>query len=165
MHFDIALQRFALTPYGSYGLVTVPELKFQCYSVEQPWALNKPFKSCVPFGEYELIPHAGAPRKGHWVMINEDLNVYDNQADIPALPKDRGRFKCLFGDIANAPSDVQGCVGLGDGLGYTKKQWSVMNSGRTKAEFDALFAADATLMILITRFDSHWKEQRDDGSI
>ncbi|TFH42261.1 MAG: hypothetical protein E4H01_13745 [Lysobacterales bacterium] len=81
------------------------------FSMEQPDLGNTPYKSCVPQGDYNLIPWT-SPKYGEvYIMVNEDLNVYKFE-NSPGRP-DNGRFLCLFVHKGNYPRNFQGCVGAG----------------------------------------------------
>ena len=49
------LTRFTSTDHGTFGKLYVGDKTF--FTVEKPWLNNTPFKSCIPSGEYKLIPH------------------------------------------------------------------------------------------------------------
>ena len=48
----VLLERFAYSPMGTFGVLTVDD--FECYTVERPWLDNKPRESCIPEGVYRL---------------------------------------------------------------------------------------------------------------
>ena len=48
----LQLQRFAYTPFGTFGRLYMPE--FQCFTIERPWLNNVPKESCIPEGEYGI---------------------------------------------------------------------------------------------------------------
>ena len=93
----IRVKRFAYHPSGPLGVM---ELEDSCafYTIERPWSDNKPFESCIPVGEYSL-KWKESPRFG---MCYEVENV-------------EGRTHILI-HVANFPTDVVGCIGLGTGL-------------------------------------------------
>lgn len=84
------------------------------HSLEQPNLNNKPFRSCVPQGEYELVPYSSIKYGPCYVMVNEDLNVYHSK-NSPGRP-DEGRYKCLFVHRGNYVRNFQGCTGAGEGF-------------------------------------------------
>ena len=81
------------------------------HSLEQPDLGNIPFMSCVPQGEYELVPWDSKKYGPCYVMVNEDLNVYHSGTS-PGRPEN-GRYKCLFVHRGNYVRNFQGCVGSG----------------------------------------------------
>jgi hypothetical protein len=87
--------------------------KFQCYTVEQPWNDNKPYKSCVPVGEYELIEYRSPKYSDTYALENPDLHVYAKQEDA----HDKDRFACLL-HSANWSHQLQGCIAFGQELSW-----------------------------------------------
>ncbi len=128
----IELIRDSLSEKGTHGIF---ELNGDFWnSMEQPDLGNRPFESCVPQGEYELRPFT-SPRYGEcFIMVNEDLNVYEFK-DSPGRP-DEGRFLCLFVHRGNWPRNFQGCIGAGfryleekDMITRTVKACKLVNAG------------------------------------
>lgn len=96
------------------------------YTIEQPWRNNEPFRSCVPDGDYDLIPF-NSPKYGPcFLMVNPDLGVYAFEED-RVLETDR--YLCIYNHVANWAKDVKGCSGLGESLGFSKRGYMVTNSG------------------------------------
>lgn len=118
---DIAIQRDSLGPIAATGKLTIGELSV--FTLEDPWANNKPFASCIPAGEYRLVPHESAKYGRIWAMVNPDLGVYHQPADIPAGKRGAARFACLFVHSGNTDDDVEGCVcvGLTRGMAHNAK--------------------------------------------
>jgi hypothetical protein len=81
------------------------------HSLEQPDLGNRPYESCVPLGEYALRPYTSPKYGACYIMVNEDLNVYEfeHSKGRPA----GGRFLCLFVHRGNYVKNFQGCVGAG----------------------------------------------------
>lgn len=105
----ITLERFAYTPMGTFGKLTMPE--FSCYTVEKPWRDNKPFVSCIPEGEYDL-----------------KLGMY-NRGGYPAYEVMNVPNRILIKiHVANTMDDVLGCIGPGLALGYVENKWAVTSS-------------------------------------
>lgn len=79
------------------------------HTLEPPDLGNLPYKSCVPQGEYILIPFESSKYGACFIMVNPDLNVYRRKRtkDRP----DNGRFKCLFVHRGNEVHNFVGCVG------------------------------------------------------
>lgn len=125
----VLLERFAHTPMGVFGELTVGD--FKCYTVERPWLDNKPRESCIPEGVYRL-----------------DLGMY-NRGGYPAYEimdvPDRSLIKM---HIANNMNDVVGCVGFGSDLWYYEKLWSVSDSGGAMKKFmTAMDGEDGQIVI------------------
>jgi hypothetical protein len=107
MHIEILRDR--IEPEGVFGKMFVDGELF-CATCEQPWRDNKPYISCIPAGEYNLVPW-DSPKYGPVVaFINHDLNVWldDKEAPDPGPARD----KCLIHN-ANDPDQLQGCVAVG----------------------------------------------------
>lgn len=97
---------------GIFGTLT-SESEALGVTVEQEWAGNRPFLSCVPDGKYALVPFV-SPRYGKtFVMVNPGLGVYALADD---RLSDHDRYLCLFPHEGSYPSNFQGCIGLGASL-------------------------------------------------
>lgn len=139
MKTDLYLYRTAYLPFGTYGVLVAPG-EFECLTVGQPWRGNQPFKSCVPNGTYDLVPHAGSKGKGVYAMVNEPLGVFYQPGD---REHENQRYACLLGDRANHPDQLQGCEAVGkkymywdpDGKGRKyETALCVTDSGKTQAQ-------------------------------
>jgi len=113
---DIQLNRFCYHPEGTLGVLEVAGEKF--YSIERPWLDNAPNVSCVPTGAYEMTWRE-SPRFG-WTWMLEEV-------------PDR---TYILIHVANFPSDVQGCIGLGTGL--MGDRIAVSSSRKAVAAFEEL---------------------------
>jgi len=92
----ITIKRFAHHPTGTLGVMQIPSNQLHTfYTIERPWLNNKPFESCIPLGEYS-IKWKESPKFG---MCYEVENVEE-------------RTHILL-HVANFPTDVVGCIGLG----------------------------------------------------
>ena len=91
------------------GTVRIGERSFP--TIEQKWNDNKPFLSCIPPGEYVLVPYRSVRYGRCFVAVNHDLNVYHSQ-DSAGRPED-GRFKCLYFHRGNYGHNFEGCGGVG----------------------------------------------------
>lgn len=105
----IQLERFAYSPFGTFGILSLPE--FQCYTVERPWLDNQENVSCIPEGEYKMVP------------TRFERGGYDTYQIAPV----EGRTDIKV-HIANTMNDVLGCLGLGLDLGWLRGKWAVLNS-------------------------------------
>lgn len=94
----MTLKRFAYHPDGTLGVLHVPAQKLHTfYTIERPWLNNKPWESCIPEGEYAMS----------W----QESPKFDWCYEIEGVPS---RSDILL-HVANFPSDVHGCIGLGMG--------------------------------------------------
>jgi hypothetical protein len=76
--------------------------------MEQPWMDNKPFRSCIPAGEYRLVRHDSAKYGQVWAFVGGTV-AHQEAPNSPAT-----RFACLI-HSGNFADDVEGCLALGKG--------------------------------------------------
>lgn len=110
----ITVERFAYTPYGTFGKLKLAD--FECYTVERPWENNEKNVSCIPVGTYPLDPNSHYNR-GNYACC-EIL-------DVP----DRTQIKIHIGNVGT--QDVQGCIAVGSKLGWVHWKWAIENSRNT----------------------------------
>ena len=79
------------------------------HSLEPPDLGNKPYESCIPQGEYSLVPFTSSKYGPCFIMVNESLNVY--QTEHSNGRPDNGRFLCLFVHRGNEVENFVGCCG------------------------------------------------------
>jgi len=126
---DILLTRHGSIPgVGTFGTLKVGDKVYR--TVEREDLNNKPFVSCIPNGNYQLVPHDSTTKNkqfgGHcYAMVNEEYGVYQYE-NANAL-----RYACLI-HIANWPSELAGCVA--PGLHYHPGKWGVANSADAMRE-------------------------------
>jgi hypothetical protein len=73
---NVFIERFAKIPgYGSFGRAHAGGVLLG-QNVAQPYNGNTPFESCVPDGDYELVPYKSKKYGDVFFMVNPDLNVY-----------------------------------------------------------------------------------------
>ncbi len=91
-------------PKGTNGTLTINGV-FICFTIELPWLHNKPQVSCIPEGEYKIVPRF-SKKHGKHLLIK----------DVP------GRALILFHPANNAQKELKGCIapvtvntGPGDG--------------------------------------------------
>ena len=116
------LTRYESTSDGAFGILEVRGKVY--HTVEKPWDNNQPFKSCIPAGEYTLVPHSSLKYGEVLCMVNEEIGVTHWQ-DVNSK-----RYACLI-HPANYAKDVEGCVGLG------RSRWEsmVVKSKQATARF------------------------------
>lgn len=110
MHCNIF--RFAYTPAETQGRFVVGD--WSCFTIERPWRRwvypgGQPFKSCIPDGEYRLIPHERPNGDRVFALVNEHAGVYRYKEDRPG---DDGRYLILI-HHGNYVDDVVGCIAPG----------------------------------------------------
>ena len=108
------LTRYGSTPKGTFGELQVGNLLL--YTVERPWLDNKPFHSCIPSGEYQVIPHSSKAHPNVWALVGETVSHYKEQGI--------ERYGVLI-HVGNWMKDVVGCIAPGTGLGDS---WNVTGS-------------------------------------
>ena len=91
---------------------------FSCFTVENPWLENVPYVSCIPPGRYLL-------KLGRYNAGGYD--AYEVQ-------EVQGRTLIKM-HIANLPTEVDGCMGVGDSITRLNGELAVSNSRDT---FDRL---------------------------
>ena len=95
------LIRQAYFQMGTFGVLSVGDHTW--HIAEQPWNDNKPFKSCIPEGHYEVVKHS-SPKFGRcFALIGEGVGLNKGDAH---------RYAILI-HPANWPDQVQGCLAPG----------------------------------------------------
>lgn len=96
------LIRYESTSEGTFGVLKFGHLELQ--TIERPWLNNTPFESCIPPGEYALLP---------FTRPNGD-QVYALTGGTVSLDKTDGfkRYLVLI-HVGNYMTDVVGCVAPG----------------------------------------------------
>jgi len=141
---EVTIRRYARCPWGTYGHLTVSDSTFQCHTVEKPWRDNEPFRSCVPEGSYACLRRDHFLKKGaKYVLIAHDLDVYEHFYEING---DGGRYSCLI-HVANKPSEVAGCIGLGTAQAFISGEWAVGRSAATVEHFNSIMPDEFILEI------------------
>ena len=115
------------------------------HSLEQPDLGNLPFRSCVPQGEYDLIPWHSKKYGDCFIMVNEDLNVYAKKSS-PGRP-DNGRYKCLFVHRGNYVKNFQGCVGAG--FDYLSSEDMITNTKKACLEVNQMVVDEQSYKLRI----------------
>lgn len=116
---------------GTLGTLTFGN--FFCYTIERPWADNKPSYSCIPPGDYFLEKHQ-SPSFGNVAII------YGNT--VSKYPQQGFDRNLILIHPANTSSDLAGCIGLGDSIGKLNGVNAVLNSRKTVTEFLSLINND-----------------------
>ena len=75
-----------------------------CFTLERAWLDNRPSISCVPAGEYELIPHIGPKYQDTWALRGRTVSVVPDP--------DYERWGILF-HAANYHYQLAGCIAPG----------------------------------------------------
>lgn len=124
--FDIVLDRWAFSPFGTFGTLSTSHSRVTYHSVERPWADNAPRVSCIPNGVYTGVWY-NSPTFGRTIaLIGRTVSLF------PEPGKQRSAI--LF-HVGNTMDDLQGCIALGNGLGFLNGKWAVTSSRPAITEF------------------------------
>ncbi len=129
----VKLERFAYTPFGTFGKMYIPE--YQCFTVERPWLNNIPKESCIPVGEYGMA--LGFYNRGGYPAY-----------EITGVP---GRTLIKI-HIGNTMDDLLGCIAPGKALGFLERKWAVTSSKKAFTEFMAAMDGVERSKIQITNY-------------
>lgn len=88
------------------GILTVGGMSLT--TMELPWRENESMVSCVPAGEYQLIPYASPTHGQTWRLHNPNLGVW-GLSDAPPTPA-RTEVEIHTGNFA---SDSEACILVG----------------------------------------------------
>lgn len=124
---NLTLQRNAYTETETQGLLFVNGQIY--HTVELPWLRyehpgGRSGRSCVPDGEYDLVPFTRPNGDKVLALINPDHGVWLHQED---RPNPWGRFLILI-HAGNTVDDIAGCIAPGLERIIYKKQVFVTNS-------------------------------------
>jgi len=109
MNSLLKLKRFDRLEEGTFGKLIFPD-GWWCYTVERPWLDNKPMVSCIPDGVYTLgLRYSPTVKRITRGRYSEGWEIQD----VP------GRSYIMV-HPANWPTDLNGCVGVGEK--YTELQ-------------------------------------------
>ena len=137
---EVTLTRFAYTPYGTFGNISVGAATW--LTVERPWKGNQAFLSCIPIGEYELRL---TMFRRNTSDVSDDYAAYQVM-DVP----DRTYIKL---HIANTMLDVKGCIGIGTSLGYINGFWAVSSSRVAYKQYMLAMGDDEKARLVIENFE------------
>lgn len=136
------LERFCTCEeMGTFGKLYIQDKVF--YTVESPWKDNEPFLSCVPLGEYSLIPYTSERYGQTFKLVNVNNHVYPD----PSEPGDR--FGIII-HVGNTKDDITGCIAVGLGLGYIDDKWAVTSSRLAMQDLKDLWHKERPLRITIS---------------
>lgn len=105
---NLTLTRQLFTDAATSGRLQAGLVWF--FTIELTWRANEKGESCVPLGQYKLIPYLSPKHHGPtWCLHNPLLNVYGTS---PA-PDDARTFCEIH--AANFGPQLQGCIAVGLG--------------------------------------------------
>ena len=129
------------TEYGSFGKLFIQGQMF--YTLEPPWLDNESDISCIPTGEYALIPYTSEEHGQTFKLVNVNNHVYPDEVT------GDGRYDIII-HIGNIKKNTKGCILIGKGLGFINNQWAITNSGDAMDEIRALWHKEKPLRVTIT---------------
>jgi hypothetical protein len=119
----VQLIRSETSEQGTFGTL-ITETGFTCFTGELPWHDNEKGKSCIPAGTYPCIWH-NSPSKG-WVYMLQNTSPRDNILI---------HIANYCGAVPEYHSDLLGCIGLGESIGYLGGQRALLQSGVAVNQF------------------------------
>ena len=119
-------------PHGTFSDVYIND-GFFCVAVERGWENNVPFKSCIPEGLYKLVPHQSPKYGGCYAFEAPSLGV--------TISGPSQRTHCLI-HPANLPTQLAGCLAVGERFGVVKNEWAVMSSESAFRRLQGLLGDD-----------------------
>lgn len=125
---DLILHRYTYLPDMTVGRLHAGSTSYA--TIERPWLANPAGRggvrreSCVPDGEYRLVPHDSARFPGTYALINPELGVWHRRR--PAHQA-WGRTAILV-HAGNRVRDVVGCIALGMSHGRLDGERAVVQS-------------------------------------
>ncbi|MGQ1890644.1 DUF5675 family protein [Thermophagus sp. OGC60D27] len=133
------LRRDNTGKYGTFGVLSVPEVGFSCFSAEPPWKNNRRNVSCIPPGEY-IVKIFQSPKYG---TIFHVTNV-----------KGRSYILIHWGNLAGDvelgfKTHTQGCILLGKSIGVLSGQKAILNSRITVKNFMRLMKYEPFKLIIL----------------
>lgn len=138
------MRRFILDSVSISGIGTFGKLRedgvILAHTVECEWQNNMPNISCVPEGDYRLVP-VDSPKHGlTHALVSSNLGVtYEGPST---------RTHCVI-HVANYPHEVLGCIGLG--TDFHSYSWGVADSKKAIDAFAELLGREyASLRIYRT---------------
>lgn len=124
---DLYLTRHSYAPTETMGYLQVGEGE-PLHTMERPWLPSTihgsvPFKSCIPDGPYDLVPHYSEVFGHTWAMVNPALKVWRKESDMTGP----GRYACLI-HTGNWVDNVVGCIAPGLGRSIMNGRLAVVSS-------------------------------------
>lgn len=145
---NIVLMRFAYLPNVTLGRLMVGSLTLA--TLEEPWIAN-PFgpggqrrdgihrESCVPDGNYDLVPHNTPKHPNVWALQNTALGVWHNS---PPPGMTYGRSAILI-HSGNTTGDIEGCILVGLRHGRIEGTDAVLESRMALSQLQARLGTSA----------------------
>ena len=131
----LSIHRYAYLPFVTLGVAVCGDLRLQ--TLEEGWRSDPDgpggqaragslVESCIPDGEYSLVPHSGSRFRNVWAAVNPSLGVYRWPADRPS-GQAWGRSAILI-HSGNTTEDIEGCILVGLGISHAGPQPRLVDS-------------------------------------
>lgn len=124
---DATLERLEATPQGTWGRFLAGPLRL--FSCELPWRDNQPSVSCVPAGTYRCV-FTYSPRFRRYLYL---VGPVPGRSGIRVHP-------------ANFPRQLNGCVALGERLGWIAGEKAVLLSAPAVRRVEEYFGGKPFLL-------------------
>jgi hypothetical protein len=98
---SVCINRYSSTRNGVQSYVTCEEDRW--HGLERPWLDNRPFESCIPTGQYILLPWESPTFGPVYIFVGGSVSIEQGKGD---------RYACLI-HSANYTKQLQGCLALG----------------------------------------------------
>lgn len=146
---NLTLVRYAYLAEATLGWLTAGDLRLA--TLEEPWIADPDgpggqrregqlVESCIPDGNYDVLPHDGAKFQNVWVLVNPRLGVYRSPVDIP-VRQPWGRSAVLI-HSGNSTSDILGCIAVGTRYGFEANKPWVYESRKALDQLRAVLGRD-----------------------
>ena len=118
---NLTLARHNDNGLRTYGDLIVGPANFKTIELPwikapSPWWRSIPCgvkgSSCVPTGQYELVPHRSSKHGRTFALRNPALWIYYTEAEIPKAQRGIARSFCLI-HAANYADELAGCIAPG----------------------------------------------------
>lgn len=117
---------------GTFGVFSIPSLKFSCFVLELPWRDNKAKRSCIPPGRY-LVRIRQSPKYGRIFHLT----------DVQGRSYILIHWGNFAGDVLKGwRSNSEGCLLFGEKVGTIKGQRAILNSRVTVQRFMTVINSD-----------------------
>lgn len=127
----LVLQRFSSDDQGTFGIMAVPNGEFleYFYSGELPWQDNKSNVSCIPIGLY-------ACEKTYSERFKRELYLVKDVTGRTGIRIHSANF--MGNDTKGFKKQLNGCIALGERLGFMDGQRALLLSLPAIRRFEAL---------------------------
>ena len=117
------------TDHGTFGRLSVEGHAFTCHTGELPWRGNRKGASCILVGVYRCV----------WSQSPRLKRATYRLLDVPERSGVLIHPANLFGDRAlGLKAQVQGCIALGERIGWMGGQRAILRSLPAVRQFETL---------------------------